>query len=66
LDGFVAGPNAGPDNALGDGGMLIHRWIYDLEAWRESAGAWPAPEPTRTTKSSGKHTNPPGLWWLTR
>jgi dihydrofolate reductase len=35
LDGFVAGPNAGPDNALGDGGMRIHRWVYDLEAWRE-------------------------------
>ena len=38
LDGFIAGPNAGPDNALGDGGMRIHRWVYDLEAWRESQG----------------------------
>ena len=35
LDGYVAGPNAGPENPLGDGGMRIHRWIYDLEAWRE-------------------------------
>jgi dihydrofolate reductase len=35
LDGFIAGPNAGPQNALGDGGHRIHRWIYDLEAWRE-------------------------------
>ncbi len=35
LDGFLAGPNAGPHNALGDGGMRIHRWVYDLEAWRE-------------------------------
>jgi dihydrofolate reductase len=35
LDGFVAGPNAGPNNPLGDGGMRIHRWVYDLEAWRE-------------------------------
>jgi len=34
LDGYVAGPNAGPENPLGDGGMRIHRWIYDLEAWR--------------------------------
>jgi dihydrofolate reductase len=31
LDGFVAGPN----NPLGDGGMRIHRWVYDLEGWRE-------------------------------
>jgi dihydrofolate reductase len=35
LDGYVAGPNAGPENPLGDGGIRIHRWIYDLEAWRE-------------------------------
>ena len=38
LDGFVAGPNAGPHNALGDGGHRIHRWVYDLEAWRERQG----------------------------
>jgi dihydrofolate reductase len=35
LDGFVAGPNAGPQNALGDEGHRIHRWAYDLESWRE-------------------------------
>jgi dihydrofolate reductase len=35
LDGFVAGANAGPDNALGDGGHRIHGWMYRLEAWRE-------------------------------
>jgi dihydrofolate reductase len=35
LDGFVAGPNGGPQNALGDGGDEIHRWVYDLESWRE-------------------------------
>jgi dihydrofolate reductase len=38
LDGYVAGPNAGPHNALGDGGMLIHRWVFDLESWRERQG----------------------------
>jgi dihydrofolate reductase len=38
LDGFIAGPNAGPNNNLGDGGTRIHRWVYDLEAWRESQG----------------------------
>ena len=26
LDGFVAGPNAGPGNGLGDGGHRLHEW----------------------------------------
>ena len=26
LDGFVAGPNEGPDNGLGDGGHRLHEW----------------------------------------
>src|SRR3712207_2725448 len=37
-DGFVAGPNAGPHNNLGDGGTRIHWWVYDLEAWRQLQG----------------------------
>jgi dihydrofolate reductase len=38
LDGFIAGPNAGPDNGLGDGGERLHDWAItgdvgdDLEA----------------------------------
>ena len=35
LDGFIAGPNSGPQNALGDGGHRIHQWVYDVESWRE-------------------------------
>jgi dihydrofolate reductase len=27
LDGFIAGPNAGPDNGLGDGGHRLHAWF---------------------------------------
>jgi dihydrofolate reductase len=27
LDGFVAGPNAGPGNGLGDGGHRLHEWF---------------------------------------
>lgn len=27
LDGFVAGPNEGPDNGLGDGGHRLHEWV---------------------------------------
>jgi dihydrofolate reductase len=29
LDGFIAGPNAGPGNGLGDGGERLHEWIFD-------------------------------------
>jgi dihydrofolate reductase len=47
LDGFVAGANAGPDNALGDGGHRIHGWMYRLEAWRE-----------RLDRSGGEADNP--------
>ena len=27
LDGFIAGPNEGPDNGLGDGGHRLHEWV---------------------------------------
>ena len=27
LDGFIAGPNAGPGNGLGDGGECLHDWV---------------------------------------
>src|SRR5687768_11868467 len=27
LDGFIAGPNEGPDNGLGDGGERLHDWV---------------------------------------
>ena len=28
LDGFIAGPNAGPGNGLGDGGHRLHEWAF--------------------------------------
>lgn len=28
LDGFIAGPNVGPDNGLGDGGERLHEWPF--------------------------------------
>jgi hypothetical protein len=28
LDGFITGPNAGPDNGLGDGGDRLHEWVF--------------------------------------
>jgi dihydrofolate reductase len=40
LDGFIAGPNEGPGNGLGDGGHRLHEWVMagDLEALRRSGG----------------------------
>jgi dihydrofolate reductase len=45
LDGFIAGPNEGPGNGLGDGGERLHEWIF--------AGA----DPTE----SGMPRRPPGV-----
>ncbi|MDR7253096.1 dihydrofolate reductase [Nocardioides sp. BE266] len=28
LDGYVTGPDAGPDNGLGDGGEALHTWAF--------------------------------------
>ncbi len=44
LDGFIAGPNEGPDNGLGDGGDRLHDWLMmggaadDVEAIRRLGG----------------------------
>lgn len=29
LDGFVTGPNDGIDNGLGDGGRVLHEWVFE-------------------------------------
>jgi dihydrofolate reductase len=47
LDGYVTGPNVGPNNGLGDGGMALHNWVFDgtdadravLDAAFEATGA---------------------------
>jgi dihydrofolate reductase len=42
LDGFIAGPNEGPENGLGDGGHRLHEWAMtddgdvDLDTLRRS------------------------------
>lgn len=28
LDGYVSGPNGGPGNPLGNGGVRIHEWMF--------------------------------------
>jgi dihydrofolate reductase len=38
VDGYVAGPNQGLDNPLGEGGEALHEWLVALKAWRASHG----------------------------
>ncbi len=38
LDGFIAGPNRGPRNPLGDGGISIHKWMFLQKQFRQSLG----------------------------
>ena len=38
LDGFVAGPNDGPELGLGEGGERLHEWVFGLASWREPHG----------------------------
>jgi dihydrofolate reductase len=38
LDGYVAGPDDGPDNGLGDGGESLHEWALELASWRNQHG----------------------------
>ena len=35
VDGFVAGPNDGPDNPLGDGGDRLFKWYFSGDATHE-------------------------------
>ncbi|HEX3910221.1 MAG TPA: dihydrofolate reductase family protein [Solirubrobacteraceae bacterium] len=38
LDGYVAGPNPSEQDPLGEGGMQLHEWAFELEAWRRPHG----------------------------
>jgi len=38
LDGFIAGPNDGPELGLGERGEELHEWVFGLESWRERHG----------------------------
>jgi dihydrofolate reductase len=46
LDGFIAGPNEGPDNGLGDGGDRLHEWAF-------STGTDPGPHSGVPGRPSG-------------
>jgi hypothetical protein len=43
VDGFVTGPDPGPDNGLGTGGQALHNWAFsdetdDRRVLREATG----------------------------
>src|SRR3954469_10179205 len=38
LDGFIAGPNAGRREPLGEGGEKLHEWGLGTKGWREPHG----------------------------
>ncbi|WP_034508532.1 dihydrofolate reductase family protein [Blastococcus sp. URHD0036] len=38
LDGFIAGPDAGPGNGLGDGGERLHEWVLTGAANDDGTG----------------------------
>jgi dihydrofolate reductase len=39
VDGFIAGPNASPQNPMGDGGgENLAKWLFAQKAWRENMG----------------------------
>ena len=38
LDGYIAGPNRGPKNPLGERGTSIHAWMFQQQAFRRSHG----------------------------
>ena len=38
LDGYMAGPNRGPDNPMGGRAVSIHQWVFECASFRERLG----------------------------
>lgn len=38
LDGFTAGPNQSEEHPLGEGGMGLHEWVFELAVFNEAHG----------------------------
>ena len=58
LDGFVTGPDPGPDNGLGNGGEALHTWAFsddpdDRRVLREATARSGA---VTATKASGSRS----------
>ena len=52
LDGFVAGPNDGPENPLGDGGDALFNWYFSGDTPYQMAGDVP---PFRVSRISAEY-----------
>ncbi|WP_062984780.1 dihydrofolate reductase family protein [Nocardia anaemiae] len=39
LDGYIAGPNQGPENPLGEGGLRLHDWVWATRYAHQMDGA---------------------------
>ncbi len=67
LDGFIAGPNEGPDNGLGDGGHRLHEWFLtgrDRWIWCERRQRWVVDESIATgAVVAGRGTFEPAGGW---
>jgi len=61
LDGFVAGPNAGAGNPLGDEGVLIQQWMFDLASFREMQGL-SGGQTNKDDEELRDDSHPRGLW----
>lgn len=51
IDGYVAGPNDGPENGLGDGGDALFRWYFSGDTDVQVPGA----PPMKLSKVSAEH-----------
>lgn len=38
LDGYIAGPESGPEHPLGIGGERLHSWVFGLRSFRRMQG----------------------------
>ncbi len=70
LDGFVTGPNDGPGNGLGDGGRILHAWVFEgrtdadtqfLEEPRKTIGSMVLGRRTFDIANEAWGNNPPML-----
>lgn len=62
LDGFITGPDDGPDNGLGTGGERLHAWLFDGDnevrvGPFDALGFYPARRGDATRRKSGRARN---------
>ena len=38
IDGYAAGPNQGPEEPLGVGGMALHEWVFPTRTFQQMLG----------------------------